>query len=326
MPTDDQSKEVSGERAGLSRRSVISGAAVGAVGASIAGAAAAATPAGPQRFSGRVAVITGGARGMGRSHALALAREGAAIVGCDILAQIPTADYPLASQADMDETERLVKAAGGRFLGLKADVRDPRAAVAVIAQALRPFGRVDFLLANAGIYDTSPVASMSDQMFDDIVRTNLYGVFNCLRAALPPMTKAGFGRIVVTSSAAGRAGLANTGHYCASKWAVIGLAKSLALEVAKQGITVNCVCPTGVNTPLLNNPVAWRNTLRGDPTPTREEFEAKQRAAPYTPQGVPWVEPEDVSAAILFLLSNEARHITGSVIDVSAGGAAMNSA
>jgi NAD(P)-dependent dehydrogenase (short-subunit alcohol dehydrogenase family) len=167
---------------------------------------------------------------------------------------------------------------------------------------------------------------MTDRMFDDVVRTNLYGVFHMMRAVVAPMARRRFGRIVATSSAAGRMGLANTGHYCASKWGVIGLAKALALEVAKQGITVNCVCPTAVNTPLLNNPVAWKRALPGDPAPTRETFEAKQRANPYTPQGVPWVEPEDVTEAILFLLSDAARHITGSAIDVSAGGAAMNSA
>ncbi len=275
-----------------------------------------------KRFEGRVAVITGGARGQGRSHALALAREGVKIVVCDILEQISTVAYPLATQEDMDETARLVAAVGGEFVGLKADVRDPAAANKVIKQALQKFGKVDFLMANAGIYTTGPVATMSDQMFDDVVRTNLYGVFNIMRAALPSMIEKGFGRIVATSSMAGRMGYANTGHYCASKWGVIGLTKALALEVGRQGITVNSVCPSSVNTPLINNPISWREALPDDPAPTREKYEARMRANAKGPQGVPWVEPEDVTAAALFLLSDDARHITGTAIDVAAGGSA----
>ena len=311
-----------------SRRRVLGamGAAGALAGVPVASTHAAGPRSGTSRFRDRVAVITGAARGMGRTHAVALAREGARIVGCDILDRIDTLDYPLATPADMAETERLVRAAGGQFIPVQADVRDPAAANAVVDTAVKRFGRVDFLLANAGIYSTSPLSTMTDRMFDDVVRTNLYGVFHVMRAAVAPMARQRFGRIVATSSAAGRMGLANTSHYCASKWGVIGMAKALALEVAKQGITVNCVCPTGVNTPLVNNPAAWRRALPGDPAPTREKYEARQRANPYTPQGVPWVEPEDVTNAILFLLSEEARHITGSAIDVSAGGAAMNNA
>lgn len=314
---------------GVSRRAAL-GVTGGLLGATAVGASAvsatAPAPCPIRRFEGRVAVITGGARGMGRTHAVALAREGATIVACDILEQISSLTYPLATQADMDETGRLVAAAGGKFLGLKTDVRDAKAADAVIARTVDQFGRVDFVLANAGVYEPSSVAQMSDQLFDDVVRTNLYGVFNIMRAALPPMTKQRYGRIVATSSAAGRRGLASTAHYCASKWGVIGLTKSLALEVAEDGITVNSVCPTGVNTPLINNPVAWRRALAGDAEPTQAKFEAKMRAGGGTPQGVPWVEPEDVTATVLFLLSDDARHITGSAIDVSAGGAAANMA
>jgi len=244
-------------------------------------------------------------------------------VVCDSLTDVASLDYPLATQADMEETEKQVHAAGGQFLGMKADVRDPAAANDVIAKAQSRFGRVDFLVANAGIVSYAPLVSMSDQMFDDVMRTNVYGVFYSVRAALAPMTKQGYGRIVVIASQAGRMGLTNGSHYSASKWAVIGMAKSLALEVARKNITVNCVCPTVVNTPLYNNPAAWKRALPNDPTPTREKFEAQQAIAPYAPQGVPWVEPEDVSKAALFLLSDEADHITGAALDVTAGGSAM---
>lgn len=317
----------SGGGAAMSRRAMI-GMAGGMIGtAGIMTGAAAQTPGeAPARFAGKVAVITGVARGMGRAHAIMLARNGASIVGCDILESIDTLDYPLATQADMDETERLVREAGGRFVGIKADVRDSQAANGVVERATRDFGRVDFLLANAGIFSTKPLAEMSDRQFDDVVRTNLYGVFNIMRAAVPPMTRQNYGRIVVTSSAAGRMGIGTMSHYCASKWAVIGLAKALALEVAKRGVTVNCICPAGVNTPLTNNPAAWRRALPNDPSPTREAYEAHARANAFTPQGVPWVEPEDIADAALFLLSDDASHITGTALDVAAGGAASTMA
>lgn len=307
----------------VSRRSALG--AIGAAGA-ISGAAATAAHAAskaPQRFKDRVAVITGGARGMGRSHAVMLAQQGARIVVCDSLTDVASLDYPLATQADMAETEKQVRAAGGQFLGVKADVRDPAAANDVIAQAQNRFGRVDFMIANAGIVSYTPLAAMSDQMFEDVMRTNVYGVFHSMRAALAPMQKQGYGRIVVIASQAGRMGLTNGSHYSASKWAVIGMTKSLALEVAKQNITVNCVCPTVVNTPLYNNPAAWKRALPNDPNPTREKFEAQQAVAPYAPQGVPWVQPEDISKAALFLLSDDAAHITGAALDVTAGGSAM---
>lgn len=277
-----------------------------------------------QRFLGRVAVITGGARGQGRTHAVALAREGASIVACDILEQIATVPYPLATQADMDETARQVNAAGGQFVGLKADVRDPAAANRVVEQAVSRFGKVDFLLANAGVFEMNPLATMTDQMFDDVVRTNLYGVFNVARAVLPSMTGSGFGRIIATSSLAGRQGFANMGHYCASKWGVIGLTKALALEVGRHGITVNSICPSSVNTPLTSNPASWRQALPNDPAPTREKYEAVRLASPSGVQGVPWVEPEEVTDLILFLLSDQGRHITGSAYDITAGASASS--
>jgi SDR family mycofactocin-dependent oxidoreductase len=277
-----------------------------------------------RRFEGSVALITGGARGQGRAHAVRLAREGAAVVLCDILDQIQTVDYPLATQADMDETTRLIKAEGGRCLAIKADVRDPRAAAEVVHRTVDAFGKLDILLANAGILGGAPLASISDQAFEDIVRTNLFGVFNFMRAAIPPMEGRGYGRIIVTSSQAGRMGFAQTAHYAASKWGAIGLVKSASLELAKKGITVNAVCPTSVNTPMVNNPPAWRRALPDDPAPTREKFEAKMHEHAMLPQGIPWVEPDDVTDTVLFLASDAAQHITGSVIDVQAGAAAGN--
>lgn len=309
---------------GLSRRSFVAAAGASMAAAAATGASAASEPAATGRFAGKVVWITGGARGQGRSHARRLAAEGADIILSDSLTPVPTIDYPLASQADLDETAAMVRAAGRRVLALRSDIRDPQAADAVVAEGEKAFGRIDLLIANAGIYGTSPIATMSDAQFDDIIRTNLYGVFHSLRAVLPGMIARDFGRIVVTGSLAGRGGQPNSAAYCASKWGVTGMVKAAALDVARKNITINLVCPTAVNTPLLNNPASWARALPGDPEPTREKFEAKMRANPYAPQGVPWVEPGDVSDSVLFLLSEEARHITGSAIDVAAGSMAGN--
>ena len=283
-------------------------------------------PLASNRFAGRVAVITGGARGMGRSHVEQLAREGADIVICDIAASIGSLDYPLASAADLAETQRRVEALGRKCLAVRADVRNAKAMQALIDRTVETFGKIDYLLANAGILSMGKAAYLSDAAFDDVMQTNVYGVFNVMRAALPHMQKQNFGRIVVTSSMAGRGGVANLGHYAASKWAVIGLVKSAALETASQGITVNAVCPTAVATPLLLNDAAYRRAFPDKPKPTKEEFIARMEANPYLPQGVPWVQPIDVTNTILFLLSDEARYISGEAMTVSAGSIASNSA
>lgn len=323
---DNQSDE-----GGVTRRGLIHAAGgvilAGGVVASSAGgtASAAESKAGPaRRFEGRVALVTGAARGQGRAHAVRLAREGASVVLCDILEQIPTIGYPLATQADMDETMRLVKQAGGRCIAVKADVRDPKAAADVVDRTQKTFGRLDILLANAGVLAMAPFADINDQAFDDILKTNLFGAFYFMRASLPVMEAQGYGRIVATCSQAGRMGFNHGAHYAASKWGLIGLVKSAAAEVARKGITVNAVCPTSVNTPMINNPAAWRQALPNDPAPTQAAFETKMREHPGLPQGVPWIEPNDVSDTVLFLASDQAQHITGSAVDVQAGAAASN--
>lgn len=315
------------EDQGLSRRSFVSGAGVAlAAGTAGAGAtaAAAAAPAPRGRFAGKVAWITGGARGQGRSHAQRLAAEGADVIISDSLTPVATLDYPLATQADLDQTADMVRAAGRRVLALKSDVRDPAATADVVRRGIASFGKIDLLVANAGIYASGPAETLGDALFNDILQTNLYGVFHSIRAVLPGMTERGYGRIVATASLAGRSGLANTAAYCASKWGVIGMVKSIALDVAKRNVTVNAVCPTAVNTPLISNPASWARSLPGDPAPTREKYEAQMRAHPFAPQGVPWVEPADVSDVVLFLLSEEARHTTGAAMDITAGSMAGN--
>uniref|UniRef100_A0A831X912 NAD(P)-dependent oxidoreductase n=1 Tax=Thermorudis peleae TaxID=1382356 RepID=A0A831X912_9BACT len=276
------------------------------------------------KLDGKVALITGGARGQGRSHALTLAREGADIVVCDIAAQIPPVPFPMGTEEQLQETARLVEDLDRRCLAMKADVRDVAQLRGVVERALSEFGHIDILLANAGIGSYSPVVDMTDEQWDDVIDTNLKGVFNAMRAVLPHMIERRYGRIVATASMAGRVGMPNLGHYVASKWGVIGLVKTVALEVAQYGITVNAVCPTSVNTDMIHNEATYKLFRPDLEHPTREDVMATFMSLNVQP--VPWVEPEDISRAILFLVSDEARYITGTALSVAAGMNARNAA
>lgn len=276
------------------------------------------------KVDGKVALITGGARGQGRSHALTLAREGADIVICDIASQIETVPYPMGTKAQLDETVRLVEDLDRRCIAVKADVRDGKQVQAVVDRAISEFGKIDILCANAGIFSFSTIAEMTDQKWNDLIDTNLTGVFNAMRAVLPHMMRQKYGRIVATSSMAGRQGFGNIGHYVASKWGIIGLVKSLALEVAAAGITVNAVCPTTVDTDMIQNETCYRLFVPGVEHPAKED--AMKAFTMMNPIPVPWVEVQDISNAILFLVSDDARYITGVALPVSAGSVANNAA
>ena len=276
------------------------------------------------KLDGKVAVITGGARGQGRAHALTLAREGADIVICDIAAQIDTVPYPMATPADMEETVRLVEDLDRRCVAVQADVRDGAQMQAVAERAMSEFGRIDILLANAGISSTSTVVDMTDEQWRDMIDTNLTGVFNSIRAVLPHMIERRSGRIVATASMAGRVGMPNIAHYVAAKWGVIGLVKSVAMEVAQYGITVNAVCPTTVNTPMIHNDATYKLFRPDLENPTADDALAAFSSLNVLP--IPWVEPEDISNAILFLISDDARYITGTAVEVAAGMNASNAA
>lgn len=274
------------------------------------------------KLDGKVALITGGARGQGRSHAVTLAREGAEIVVCDVARQIDTVPYPMATSEQLQETVRMVEDLDRRCVAVQADVRDAGQMQGAVDRTLAEFGQLDILLANAGIFSFSTVADMTDQLWDDMVDTNLKGVFHSLRAVLPHMIERRYGRIVATSSMAGRAGFANIGHYVAAKWGVIGLVKSLAMEVAQFGITVNAVCPTVVNTDMVRNPATYRLFRPDLANPTEEQ--AAEGFAGLNIMPIQWVEPQDISNAILFLVSDEARYITGNAMPVAAGENARN--
>lgn len=272
------------------------------------------------KLDGRVALITGGARGQGRSHAQVLAAEGASVVICDIAQQIPTVPYAMGTEADLDESVRLVEKAGGRALGLVADIRRREQLDDVVARTVEEFGRLDILVANAAICGFSAFGDISDTAWDDMIETNLGGTFKSMRAVLPQMVKQHYGRVVVTGSMSGRAGNPNLAHYCASKFGLVGLVKTFALEVAEMGITANVVCPSTTGTPMVHNPNTFRLFYPEKEGPTLDEV--APRFAALNPLKVPWLEPETVSRAVLYLVTDEG-FITGSTLEVGLGLSAM---
>lgn len=275
------------------------------------------------KLNGKVALITGGARGQGRSHARTLAREGADIVFCDVPGDITTIPYPTASEADLKETVGQVEALDRRCLGLKADVRDPDQVTGVVDSALDQFGQIDILIVNHGICSYFEISDMPDDAWQDMVDVNLTGSFNAARAVLPHMLSKQAGRIVFTSSGLARQGQQQCGHYIATKWGILGLTKSLALEVAREGITVNAILPTTVETPMIMHQAMY-DLFRPDlDNATAEDM--KPILSMLNAQGIPWVQPEDISEAVLFLVSDEAKHVTGGGMDVGAGWNARNS-
>ena len=274
------------------------------------------------RLEGKVAFITGAARGQGRSHAVRLAEEGAHIVAVDSCGgadAYPWMVYPSATEADLAETARLVEATGSGIVASKADVRDLAALQAAVQEGLDKFGRIDTVSANAGISPFGPETWNNDgRQWTDVYEVNLLGVRNTCVAAIPPMIAGERGgSITITSSGAGLMGAYGLSDYCASKWGVIGLAKSLAKELGPHNIRVNVIAPGTVDTDMVQND-GLRKMFRPDlEAPTRDDV-AKQ-FADMAILDVPWVEPVDISNALVFLSSDEARYITSVVLPVDAG-------
>lgn len=270
------------------------------------------------KLQGRVALITGGARGQGRAHAVALAREGADIVLIDVPATVESVPYPLADQADLEETIAQVQAQGRRALGITADVRDMTALRAAVARTISTLGAVDIVVANAGIVTYHQLSEMDDQTWQDMIDINLTGVANTLRAVLPHMIDRRYGRIIVTSSQAGRRGVPNLAHYSSAKWGLIGLVKTVARETAPLlGITCNAVLPGAVDTPMMRHEEVYKVFVPGAENPTVEDMEEGLRRE--NPMPVTWIEPHDISGAVVHLASEEARYVSGTAIDIAVG-------
>jgi (+)-trans-carveol dehydrogenase len=272
------------------------------------------------RVQDKVAFITGVARGQGRSHALRLAEEGADIIGIDLLAPEPFAPYPMATDEDLDETVMLVEKTGRRMLGVRADVRDRAAVKAAVGQGIAEFGRLDIVSASAGIAPSGgPLWEIPAEEWDAVIATNLTGVYNTLAAAVPEMIAAGNGgSIICTSSGAGMRYVPNLVDYNASKAGVVAVGKTLANELAPHGIRVNVLAPGTVNTPLVTENTAMFKLFRPDlQDPTIDD--ALPVFTAMMPMGKPWIEAIDVSNALVFLASDEARYITGQVLAVDQG-------
>jgi SDR family mycofactocin-dependent oxidoreductase len=271
------------------------------------------------RVAGKVAFITGAARGQGRSHAIRLAQEGADIIAVDICEDVPGIPYPGPTEADLAETAKQVEALDRRIVATKADVRDYPALKAAVDDGVAQLGRLDIVSANAGI-GASPVKAweMDDSTWQTMLDINLTGVWHAAKAAIPHLIEGGNGgSIILTSSAAGLQAYENIAHYVSAKHGVVGLMRTLALELAPYMIRVNSIHPTQVDTDMIQNEATYRLFRPDLEHPTRDDFATASQSVNALP--IPWVEPVDISNAVLFLASDEGRYITGVTLPVDAG-------
>jgi (+)-trans-carveol dehydrogenase len=271
------------------------------------------------RMAGKVAFITGAARGQGRRHAVRLAEEGADIIALDVAAPVPAQGAPPATPEDLAETARLVEALDRRIVTGQADVRDPKAVAELVDDGVAQLGRLDVVVANAGIQgNPGPAASTADADWQAVIDTNLSGVFYTAKAAIPHIIAGGHGgAIVITSSSIALRAVPNMAPYGAAKAGLVGLMRTLALELAEHSIRVNSVHPTTVATPMLLNPVNFRMFRPDLEDPALEDVEPVYRTLNVLP--VPYLEPDDITNAVLFLASDEARYVTGVALPVDAG-------
>ncbi len=272
-------------------------------------------------LEGKVAFITGAARGQGRNHAVRLAERGVDIIALDINRSIDTVPYAGPSPADLAETVRQVEALDRRIVAREADVRDLAAVRAIVDEGVAELGRLDIVVANAGVASTSPAREMSEQMWREMIDINLHGPWHAVTSALPHLKADGSGgAIVLIGSVASFEGLPNLVHYNAAKHGVLGIMRTLANELGPESIRVNAVCPTNVATDMVINEHIMKLFMPELERPTREDAEkpdSAYRALNAIP--VPWIEVDDVTNAILFLVSDEARYVTGVALPVDAG-------
>jgi SDR family mycofactocin-dependent oxidoreductase len=271
------------------------------------------------RVEGKVAFITGAARGQGRSHAVRLAQEGADIIAIDICKAIDNVPYPASTPADLAETVELVQGCGRRIVTAEVDVRDYDSLKNAVDNGVAELGRLDIVVANAGIGNGGDrLDKISRDIWQEMIDINLTGVWHTTKAATPHLISGGRGgSIVLTSSVGGYKAYPHTGHYIAAKHGVIGLMRTLALELGEHMIRVNSVMPTQVNTPMVMNEQTFRLFAPHKEHPGPEDFAPISQMMHTLP--IPWVEPVDVSNAVLYFASDESRYVTGVSLPVDAG-------
>jgi (+)-trans-carveol dehydrogenase len=272
------------------------------------------------KLEGKVAFITGAARGQGRSHAIRLAQEGADIIAVDIARDVETVPYPGATPGDLAETVKQVEALDRRIIASEVDIRDSAGLRDAADAGVAALGRLDIVLANAGISVPSPTLEMDDEVWETMIDVNLTGQWKTVKATVPHIIAGGRGgSVVFTSSLAALKGNANTAHYSAAKAGLIGLTKVMAVELAPQSIRVNTVHPTTVNTDMVLNEPTYRLFRPDLENPTREDYEVAARTLNRLPTA--GLDPVDISNAILYLVSDDGRYVTGTTHVVDAGGA-----
>jgi (+)-trans-carveol dehydrogenase len=272
------------------------------------------------RVEGKVAFITGAARGQGRSHAVRLAQEGADIIAIDICKPISSSsEIPASIPDDLAETANLVKAQNRRIVTAQVDVRDYAGLKSVVDSGVEQLGRLDIVVANAGIGNGgNTLDKTSEQDWQDMIDVNLSGVWKTVKAGVPHILAGGRGgSIILTSSVGGLKAYPHTGHYIAAKHGVVGLMRTFAVELGSQSIRVNSVHPTNVNTPMFMNDGTMKLFRPDLENPGPEDLAPVAQLMHVLPVG--WVEPVDISNAVLFLASDEARYITGLPLTVDAG-------
>jgi SDR family mycofactocin-dependent oxidoreductase len=272
-------------------------------------------------LDGKVALVTGAGRGQGRSHARRLAEEGADVIAVDVCESIDWMPYELASAADLDETGRLVEELDRRAIVRQADVRDLDALGAAVSDGVTELGRLDIVCANAGIIASGGVLwGIEPRQWRDVLDVNLTGAFHTIKVAVPRMLAAGNGgSIVLTSSGAALTAGTHLGDYRATKAAVLSLTQTLAYELAPYWIRVNAICPTAVDTPMIQNDAMYRMQRPDLHAPGRADVAGQFQQMNLLP--IPWVEAADISNAVVWLCSEQARYVTGVTLPVDAGNA-----
>jgi SDR family mycofactocin-dependent oxidoreductase len=269
--------------------------------------------------AGKVAFITGAARGQGRSHAVRLAEEGADIIAVDLCGDLRNAAYPGGTEAELAETVALVEKTGQRIVASKADVRNLDELRAAVDAGVEELGRLDIVVANAGVLTAvGPFADMDEADWSYVLDVNLSGAWRTAKVALPHLrATGGHPSIVMIASSAGLRASRNTSHYVASKSGLIGLTRALALELGPEHIRVNSISPTQVDTPMIQNEFMYRRARPDLDHPGRDDLAEASLSRMAMP--IAWIDPAEVSNAVLFLASDESRYVTGLAMTVDAG-------